>query len=134
MKFYCTACWQEMQEASVSCPHCGVSQDQLGKEPFVHKLIRALHHPEPETPVRAAYVLGELRAVEAVPELERVLGQSTDPFLRTAAIRALGKIGGITFSELAGAMSNFAPSILERAALKEALETISAEKATRAHG
>jgi HEAT repeat protein len=103
------------------------NQEQLGQEPFVRKLIRALHHPEPETPVRAAYVLGELKAVEAVPKLKQVIGQSQDPFLRAAAIRALGKIGGVTSSELTAALSNSEPSVFERAALKEVLVMMSSK-------
>lgn len=116
-----------MGEATASCPHCGANQEQLGQESFVRKLIRALHHPEPETPVRAAYVLGELKAKEAVPELKQVIGNSKDPFLRAAAIRALGKIGGVTFSELTAALSNSEPSVFEQAALKEVLVMMSSK-------
>jgi len=127
MKFFCTRCWQEIGEETASCPHCGANQEQLGQESFVRKLIRALHHPEPETPVRAAYVLGELKAKEAVPELKQVIGNSKDPFLRAAAIRALGKIGGVTFSELTAALSNSEPSVFEQAALKEVLVMMSSK-------
>ena len=128
MKFFCTRCWQEIEEATASCSHCGANQEQLGQDPFVRKLIRALHHPEPETPVRAAYVLGELNAKEAVPELKQVIGNSEDPFLRAAAIRALGKIGGVTFSELAAALTKSEQSVFERVALKEALRLIASSK------
>ena len=127
MKFFCTRCWQEIGETIACCPHCGANQEQLGQESFVRKLIRALHHPEPETPVRAAYVLGELKAKEAVPELKQVIGNSKDSFLRAAAIRALGKIGGVTFSELTAALSNSEPSVFEQAALKEVLVMMSSK-------
>jgi len=127
MKFFCTQCWQEIGEAAASCSHCGANQEQLGQEPFVRKLIRALHHPEPETPVRAAYVLGELKATEAVQALKRVIVDSKDPFLRAAAIRALGKIGGVTSSELSAALSNSEASVFERAALKEVLVMMSSK-------
>jgi len=129
MKFFCTRCWQEIGETIACCPHCGANQEQLGQESFVRKLIRALHHPEPETPVRAAYVLGELNAREAVPELKQVIGNSKDPFLRAAAIRALGKIGGVTSSELSAALSSSETSVFERAALKEVLVMMSSKSA-----
>jgi HEAT repeat protein len=127
MKFFCTRCWQEIGETIACCPHCGANQEQLGQEPFVRKLIRALDHPEPETPVRAAYVLGELKVREAVPKLRRVIRQSKDPFLRAASIRALGKIGAATSSELTAALSNSELSVFERAALNEALVMISSK-------
>jgi len=129
MKFFCTRCWQEIGETIACCPHCGANQEQLGQESFVRKLIRALHHPEPETPVRAAYVLGELKAMEAMPELKQVIGRSKDPFLRAAAIRALGKIGGVTSSELSAALSSSETSVFERAALKEVLVMMSSKSA-----
>jgi len=127
MKFFCIQCWEEIEEMTGSCPCCGANQQELGQESFVRKLIRALHHPEPETPVRAAYVLGELKAKEAVAELKRVIGESNDPFLRAAVIRALGKIGGATSSELSAALSNSQSSVFERAAVREVLVMMSSK-------
>jgi HEAT repeat protein len=124
MKFFCTQCWEEIEKDATFCARCGANQEQLGQEPFVRKLIRALDHPEPETPVRAAYVLGELKVREAVPKLRRVIRQSKDPFLRAASIRALGKIGAATSSELTAALSNSELSVFERAAVREVLVMI----------
>jgi HEAT repeat protein len=129
MKFFCTQCWEEIEEMTGSCPCCGANQQELGQESFVRKLIRAFHHPEPETPVRAAFVLGELKATEAVPPLKRIIAESKDPFLRAAAIRALGKIGGVTSSELSAALSSSETSVFERAALKEVLVMMSSKSA-----
>jgi HEAT repeat protein len=60
---------------------------------YVEKLIAALEHPEAQTPVRAAWLLGELRAASGVRALLRVIEATTDPYLAEAAIEALGKIG-----------------------------------------
>ena len=75
--------------------------------------------------------MGEMKAREAVPELKRVVAVSKDPFLRAAAIRALGKIGGVTFSELTAALTKSELSVFERVALKEALRLIASKQAPR---
>lgn len=62
-------------------------QDQLEKENFVKKLIVALNHPESETPFRAAYILGSIKAAEAVPALLKRLTNENDPFIIEAVSR-----------------------------------------------
>jgi len=64
-----------------------------GRDEYVAKLIEALDNPEPMTPVRAAWILGELRAVEAAPELvSSTTRHSNDPEFLAAVAEALGKI------------------------------------------
>jgi HEAT repeat protein len=121
LTYFCTQCWKEISESAKLCPHCGADQRKLGREPFVTKLIRALGHPEPETPTRAAYLLGELRAKEAVPELMQLIALSQHPQLRAAAIRALGKIDSALLSEISALWRSSELSVFERAALGEAL-------------
>jgi HEAT repeat protein len=60
---------------------------------FVAKLIQALSHPEPMTVERAAWILGELKASEAVVPLIRLLETSQDMGAMEKAVEALGKIG-----------------------------------------
>jgi HEAT repeat protein len=60
---------------------------------YVEKLIRALDAPEAATALRAAYLLGQLRAAAAVPALAAKLEESPDPYLSAAACEALGQIG-----------------------------------------
>jgi HEAT repeat protein len=62
-------------------------------ESYEEKLIRALHHPEPTVPVRAATILGELRSRSAVEPLIEVAVSSSDAYIQEAAVAALGRIG-----------------------------------------
>ncbi len=48
--------------------------------------------PEGETAVRAAWILGERRESEAVPDLIRAVETAADSFVIESAIEALGKI------------------------------------------
>jgi len=115
--YFCTQCWKEIDRDEVMCPHCGANQHLLSREPFVRKLIRALRHPEAETPVRAAYVLGELKAVDGVPDLIAAMTSTRDPYLAAACARALGEIGDFTaLRTLEELLRRQAPFIVRRAA------------------
>jgi hypothetical protein len=56
--------------------------------------MRSLRHRKPETPIRAAHVLGKLKAVEAVTDLIEIASSSPDPYIRATAIEAFGNIRG----------------------------------------
>jgi HEAT repeat protein len=92
--FYCTNCWAEVPESATICPHCGDDiAARQARADFVDKLIAALHHPEATTPMRAAWILGELRERRAVQPLMQVFRSADNLFLMVAAVEALGKIG-----------------------------------------
>lgn len=94
MKLYCPRCWHELSSKATACPACGGHCAQLSDEQsYVEKLIAALNHPEPRTPVRAAWILGQLRATVAVPALIEVVRESDDFYLIEAAVEALEHIG-----------------------------------------
>ena len=59
---------------------------------LVEKLCSALKHPEGETAIRAAWILGERRESEAVPDLIRAVETAADSFVIESAVEALGKI------------------------------------------
>lgn len=124
MTYFCTNCWKEIDKAAPVCPACGSSQEQLAQESFVQKLIRALHHPEPETPIRAAYVLGELEAGEAVAALASLLHLQSDPYIASACAEALGKIGGAEAHAALEAAANKQQSIIVKRAVQEALQRL----------
>jgi len=108
---YCVRCWRELPRGAVVCPRCGADVEALSRDrTYVDKLIAALEHPEPETPVRAAWLLGQLRATDALAALIRVVERTSDPYLAEAAVEALGRIGDVT-----------ARPVLERAARQGAL-------------
>jgi len=94
---YCPACWSEVPERIQVCPHCGVDVDRLTLErDYVQKLIAALDHPEPTTPVRVAWILGVRKETRAIPRLARLVRESDDPYIVEAAVEALGRIGDRT--------------------------------------
>jgi HEAT repeat protein len=104
------------------CPACGADAEQFSsRRSYVQKLIAALEHPEPQTPVRAAWLLGQVRAAEAVSALVGVVQESSDPYLVEAAVEALGQIGDPTCR-----------AVLEQAAREGALRVRrAAERALR---
>jgi HEAT repeat protein len=111
MIFYCSGCWQELPRDTRVCPSCGVDVESLSLERgYVEKLVAALDHPEPTTPVRAAWILGIRKERCAVPRLIRIVRESQDPYLAEVAVEALAKIGdpdgleAIRFAATYGAM------------------------------
>jgi HEAT repeat protein len=91
--FYCPHCWRVVDHADKVCPHCRTEiAELLHERDYTAKLIAALTHSEPTTPVRAASLLGTLRARRAVPPLIELAESTADIYQRAAAIEALGKI------------------------------------------
>jgi HEAT repeat protein len=109
---FCPTCWREIDAGTAICPECGADLALEDARPFVEKVRRALFHPEPETTIRAAWILGELREKAAVPELMRALETTQDGYLAEAAAESLGKIGDLA-----------ALPVLERAAECGSLRT-----------
>jgi hypothetical protein len=94
VRFFCPRCWDDFAEDTSVCPSCGLGIYEFW-EPLDHveKLIVALDHPEPSTPVRAAHLLGRIGDQRAVPALIRTVETTRDVYLARACIRALGEIG-----------------------------------------
>lgn len=92
MIFYCPICWSEVSAQDQRCSHCGSDLNVADARPLVEKLCSALSHPEGETAVRVAWILGERRESEAVPDLIRAVETAADSFVVESAVEALGKI------------------------------------------
>jgi HEAT repeat protein len=91
---YCIHCWALIPVQAPVCPACGVPTADIDAD-IVDKYIIALHHPQAETRLRAAWMLGRMRAVRALPALQEIVrarGQG-DPYLLSAAVQSLGQIG-----------------------------------------
>lgn len=94
MKLYCPECREINDWGRKTCVYCGSPLHGPEGETYVEKLIWALDHPEPGTALRAATILGGLKAREATKSLAGILADSgKDPYLRAAAARSLGVIG-----------------------------------------
>jgi hypothetical protein len=89
----CSLCGAPVSAGDRVCRRCGHRIDR-GCEPagYLDKLIRALRHPSPTTPIRAAWLLGRIGRSEALPALINVAEHGTDLFVREAAIEALGHL------------------------------------------
>ena len=91
--YFCPASWREIPPGISVCTVCRADLIAEDAKPFIEKLRRALNHPEPQTAVRAAWILGERRETVAVDDLIQTLEDTRDIFLAEAAAEALGKIG-----------------------------------------
>ena len=98
--FFCPNCWMEVEESDKICPRCGTNIEKWrARHDYSERLIAALRHPEPSTPVRVAWVLGERKEERAVEPLTEVIEKTGDAFGAEAAVEALGKIGGARAEE-----------------------------------
>lgn len=89
--FYCPDCRKELSADINVCPDCGTNIRTFWNETdYVDKLINALGHPEPTTPIRAASILGQLQDDRAVEPLINLLEGSRDIYIACAAVEALG--------------------------------------------
>jgi len=93
LSFFCPYCWRRVSEDDSICPKCSRDIRAADARPFVEKLRAALHHSEPQTRVRAAWILGERKEDSSVPDLMAVVIEADDAFVAEAAVEALGKIG-----------------------------------------
>ena len=122
---YCPYCWTEVDSDAIVCPHCHAPLAQANRQ-YVEKLIAALHHREPLTQRRAAYVLGLLRDQRAVPPLCSLLGATSDPYLQAEAATALGVIGGMAAVAALREAASEALSVIVRRAAGDALSKMTA--------
>jgi len=91
--FYCPVCWKEFHEDLGRCPQCGADIYEFwNSRDFVEKLILALEHPEPTTPIRTAWLLGRIKDPRAVNALKRLAKKSRDVYIARAALEALGQM------------------------------------------
>ncbi len=90
---YCSNCWAENLFGASVCDRCGVSLAETEAILYDQKLIRALHHPVPETREMAAMLLGLRRDQQALPILMACLFEETDIGVLCAIGKALGQLG-----------------------------------------
>jgi HEAT repeat protein len=117
MTFYCSNCWAEVPVSAAICPRCGDDiPGRRARADYVGKLVAALRHPEPTTPIRAAWILGERREHLAVEALIALVRESGDAYVIEAAVEALGKIGdGRAWNALQSASAHPNPRVRSQA-------------------
>lgn len=132
--YYCPSCWSTVAADTKVCPVCGASI-QDGQADIVEKYIAALGHPEPMTRLRAAWMLGRMRAERAVPALVQLVmaHQANDPYVVSAAAKSLGLIGSRDAVPcLIELLRDASASFMARAEAAEALERIGDDEALAA--
>ena len=129
MVIYCTRCWKDNPAGSEVCSRCGAKLEADNRT-FVAKLIQALSHPEPMTVERAAWILGELKASEAIIPLVHLLEMSQDMGAQEKAVEALGKIGDSSAVDVLASESAHWP-LRVRVQVAEALDKIGGPKAEK---
>ena len=94
MRYFCPRCWSDFPADVASCPRCRLDIPAFwsGRD-YTEKLIAVLDHPEPETPIRAAWVLGRMGDRRAVAGLIRLLETTQDVYAAREAVEALARIG-----------------------------------------
>jgi GTP-binding protein EngB required for normal cell division len=132
--FFCPSCWREVGQDEKTCPSCRTDiPNVLESRTYVEKLIAALSHREPSTPIRAASILGSLKAEAAVEPLLQLLRGESDPYTKAAAVEALGQIGDLSARTTLAELAERGPVLLRRKAA-EALERLRAQDGSSANG
>jgi HEAT repeat protein len=127
MHFFCPSCWHEVGEKETVCPLCKAPLNILDDEPFVSKLLRALHSPEPETVLRAVFILGVKHQPETLPDLTEMLLKTDNIFVQEALIMALCKFRDPRVNEI---IKNFAiekHAIIVRNAVNNCLKSYNSQ-------
>ena len=88
---YCPACYAMNGWGRTRCASCGAAL--ASGDDYDARLVWALDHPDGETAVRAAIVLGVRRAAAAIDALGRASRRTDDPYRAAAAVRALRSFG-----------------------------------------
>jgi len=90
---FCSNCWAENLIGATICDRCGTSLSETEAIFYDQKLLRALHHPVPETREMAAMLLGLRQDQPALPVLMSRLLEESDMGVLCAISKALGQLG-----------------------------------------
>jgi len=90
---FCSNCWAENLIGATICDRCGTSLSETEAIFYDQKLMRALHHPAPETREMAALLLGQRGDQYALPVLMSRLLEETDIGVLCTISKALGQLG-----------------------------------------
>jgi HEAT repeat protein len=101
---------------------------------IVDKYIAALRHPQAETRLRAAWILGRMRAGRAVPALLVVVAarsrENYDPYLLSAAVKSLGQLGNRqAVPELVALLADVEAPLMARKEAAQALAGLGGKEA-----
>src|SRR5438552_11989081 len=92
---FCSNCWAENLIGATVCERCGTPISETEPIFYDQKLMRALHHPVPETREMAAMLLGQRRDRHAPPVLMSCLLEENDIGVLCAISQALAQLGDL---------------------------------------
>lgn len=124
MIYFCPNCWKEIDKDAVVCPYCKADIRAIDRKDYISKLIHALNHPEPETPIRAAEILGNLKVKEAIPELTNLVENNNDLYIKEAGVKALSDIGDKSIIPILKKWSLQNQPLIVRIVLEDALQKL----------
>ena len=90
---FCSHCWAENLLDTTVCERCGTPLSETQPVFYDQKLMRALHHPVPQTREMAAMLLGQRQDRHALPVLLSRLQEETDIGVLCAISQALAQLG-----------------------------------------
>jgi soluble P-type ATPase len=126
MWYFCPNCWSDFVENLTHCPCCGQNIEEFWQtKDFVEKLIVALDHPEPETPIRAAWILGKLREERAIDPLISLIERTQDVYIACEAIKALSQLDNRRTRQFLKNIENTHPAAMVRNSATAAVSGIS---------
>jgi hypothetical protein len=119
--YYCFHCYGRNDRPSGTCVHCGREIAVPAGASYDERLIWALRHPDPDRAGVAAGILGERRAVVAVPALRCVVRDPPDAYVAARALQSLIAIAGVDAErellEEVAAGDSFIPATVAQRAL-----------------
>lgn len=93
--FYCPQRWHDFPTDVPICPFCQLDIRAFWEsKDWVDKLAIALGHPDRSTALRAAWLLGKIKAPRSVPILAEAVQATSDLYLAREIVRALAEIDG----------------------------------------
>jgi HEAT repeat protein len=89
----CPSCWATVTVEAAHCAQCGEDLQVLDQRQYSEKLRGALDHPDRETVMRVAKVLGDRRERESAGALVTALRSHwQEPYVAAAIVSALGHL------------------------------------------
>lgn len=111
---FCPTCYARNPFAASRCTACRSPLQSSGD--FVDALIWALGHPDTETAMRAAAILGARHEARALAALAARVGDPHDPYRAAACAAALVALAGEPGAEAAIRVARQHPSAIVRRA------------------
>jgi HEAT repeat protein len=113
VRYYCPGCWKDFDENYPKCPFCGIDIRKFwDSKDHLEKLIFALNHPEPSTPIRAAWLLGKNKDPRAVHALIDLFRRTDDIYIAKSTVAALGELGTAEAIQFIGTLTTHPSSII----------------------